>query len=143
MIGDAGSVAPGAALTLWQGARCSFSFVSLRQGDRVQLLFGDTVIDEHNVDSDAAPPFGRAEPGDAANTLRVHERRLADAIAAPAATFASGNGKLATTQDLAAAFASFAVAGVGTTPMPQLAASTASIVAPRRTAEAGALVLAC
>ena len=36
----AGSVAPGSELTLWQGARCSFAFVPLRQGDRVQLLFG-------------------------------------------------------------------------------------------------------
>ena len=35
-----GSVAPGSELTLWQGARCSFAFVPLRKGDRVQLLFG-------------------------------------------------------------------------------------------------------
>jgi hypothetical protein len=39
-LGDAGNVPPGAQLTLWQGARCSFAFLPLRQGDRVQLLHG-------------------------------------------------------------------------------------------------------
>ena len=39
-LSDAGSFPPGSALTLWQGARCSFAFVPLRQGDRVQLLYG-------------------------------------------------------------------------------------------------------
>jgi hypothetical protein len=39
-LGDAGSVAAGSSLTLWQGARCSFAFVSISQGDRVELLFG-------------------------------------------------------------------------------------------------------
>ena len=102
------------------------------------LLFaGDTVVDEHTVTADAAAQPSHAEPGNAANTHRVRERRLAADAAAPAVAAASGDGRPLTTQDLAAAFASFAVAGVGTTPMPQLAASTASIVAPRRPADAG------
>jgi hypothetical protein len=49
-LGDAGSVAPGASLTLFQGARCSFAFVSLRQGDRVELLFGACAcMSSHNA----------------------------------------------------------------------------------------------
>ncbi len=102
-------------------------------------LAGDTVVDDHTVAADAATQSDRAEPGDAANTPRVRDRRLAADAAVPAVAAASsgGDSRPLTTQDLAAAFASFAVAGVGTTPMPQLAASTASIVAPRRPADAG------
>lgn len=44
VLGDAGTVPPGSSVTLRQGARCSFAFVPLRQGDRVQLLFGACVL---------------------------------------------------------------------------------------------------
>ena len=44
VLGDAGNVGPGAAVTLWEGARCSFAFASLSQGDRVELLFGMRVL---------------------------------------------------------------------------------------------------
>ena len=147
-----GSVAPGSVLTLWRGARCSFAFVPLRKGDRVQLMFGvhlpralrpstlpdlpstdSTVIDDHTVDTVTQEPAN----GEAAQTSRVRERRLAaDAGAATSTISVSGSNQQVTTQDLAAAFASFTVAGVAMAPT-QLAASTASIVAPRRTADAG------
>ena len=52
VLGDAGSVPPGSSLTLWQGARCSFAFLPIRQGDWVQLLHGARVScfnDKHRL----------------------------------------------------------------------------------------------
>jgi hypothetical protein len=40
VLGDADGVAPGAAITLWAGARCGFAFVPFMPGDTLQLLDG-------------------------------------------------------------------------------------------------------
>ena len=154
-LGDAGSVPPGSQLTLWQGARCSFAFLPLRQGDRVQLLHGarsrhsrlqasadvasagDTVVDDYSVPAAAASPSTFKQGDEASKPSRVRDRRLAgDAVSATGNSQASA---ALTTQDLAAAFASFAAVGATSTP----AASTASIVAPRRSADAGTYPVLC
>ena len=100
-----------------------------------KALAGDTVVDDYSIPA-ADAPAGRAEQGDeAAKPSRVRDRRLAgDAASATSALGNSQAPSALTTQDLAAAFASFAAVGATATP----AASTASIVAPRRSADAGA-----
>ena len=51
-LGDAGRVPPGSALTLWQGTRCSFAFVPLRQGDRLRLLHGAHIVVDDAASTD-------------------------------------------------------------------------------------------
>ncbi len=151
----AAGLPPGGLLLLRRSTRCGFDFVPFRPGDRVQLLLGapclmlrwprlhvtqrqtihagDNVVDEHIIDAHSLAADADEHAHDGAGGAGSPQHARARLLAADSAAL-----QAASAQSLAAAFASFAVAGSAQPPP-----APPVVIAPRRTSDAGACVDTC